>query len=220
MAEANEQINKYGQLKKGIAVDIDETLSWTIGHWVERMMNKFGNPENLSLKEIIEKYRYTNNVPYWQSQEALDWMAANINSNDVQKELPLIEDSNVCLAKINDIIPIAAYITVRPETVLAGTKHWLDKHNFPVAPIICRPPEIEHGDGNKWKAGVLKDLYPQIVGIIDDNPKLLTFLSEDYQGKVFLYDHHDNFNLNYVTPCRNWLEVYKNVKNVFKNFNG
>ncbi|MCX6797824.1 MAG: hypothetical protein NTX66_01210 [Candidatus Falkowbacteria bacterium] len=211
--------NKYKILKVGLAVDIDETLSWTIGHWVEKMMAKFGNPENLSVKEIIEKYRYTQNVPYWQSQEALAWMMAKVNSNDVQKELPLIEEASICLERINKLIPIAAYLTIRPETVLAGTKHWLDKHNFPVAPIICRPITVDHNDGNKWKAGVLEKLYPQVAGIIDDNPKLLNFLSADYRGKIFLYDHHDNFGRTNVIPCRNWLEVYKNIKNVFSNFN-
>jgi len=37
----------------------DETLSWTIGYWIEEMQNKFGNPENLTVKEMVEKYRYT-----------------------------------------------------------------------------------------------------------------------------------------------------------------
>jgi len=57
----------------GLAVDIDETLSWTIGYWIEEMQNKFGNPENLTIKEMVEKYRYTQNVPYWQHEEALQW---------------------------------------------------------------------------------------------------------------------------------------------------
>lgn len=48
----------------GLAVDIDETLSWTLKYWVEKMAEKFGNPENLSVLEIIKKYRYSQNVPY------------------------------------------------------------------------------------------------------------------------------------------------------------
>lgn len=68
-------------LEKGIAVDIDETLSWTVGYWVEQMQEKFGNPEKLSIKEMIEKYRYTQNIPYWQSAEALKWIDENVFEN-------------------------------------------------------------------------------------------------------------------------------------------
>ena len=108
---------------KGLAVDIDETLSWTIGYWIEEMQHKFGNPENLTVKEMVEKYRYTQNVPYWQNVEALQWVDEKINSNETQENLPLIEGSSAYLNRINQIIPIVAYITIRPERVLEGTKN-------------------------------------------------------------------------------------------------
>ncbi|HPX64183.1 MAG TPA: hypothetical protein PLA53_01990, partial [bacterium] len=199
----------------GLAVDIDETLSWTVGFWVEAMQQKFGNPENLTIKEMVAKYRYTQNVPYWQSPEALEWMAAKINSNEIQEGLPLIDGSSVYLNKIKQIIPIVAYITVRPVKVLEGTKNWLKKHNFPLAPVICRPNDIDHGDGHQWKATVLESLYPNVLGIIDDNPKLLSFLNKNYRGKVFLYDHHDNFGLSFVIACRDWPTTYQAVKKTF-----
>lgn len=199
-------------IKPGLAVDIDETLSWTIGFWVQEMQEKFGNPENLTIKEMIEKYRYTQNVPYWQSPEALEWMSDKINSNETQEDLPLIDGSSVYLNKIKQIIPIVAYITVRPIRVLEGTKNWLDKHNFPSAPVICRPNEVDHSDGNQWKAAVLEDLYPDILGIIDDNPKLLHHLKKDYPGTVFLYDHHDNQGLSFAIACQDWPAVYEEVK--------
>lgn len=204
---------------RGLAVDIDDTLSNTMTDCVEKMMTQFGNPENLSVKEIVEKYRFVQDVPYWQNTETLEWMVTAINSNEVQGSLPLIEDANIVLRKISEkIIPIAVYLTARPELVVAGTREWLNKHGFPPAPLICRPNEIEHEGGNKWKAGVLQELYPKIVGIIDDNPKLFSYLPDSYAGTIFLYDHHDNFGRNNVIPCRNWLEVYKNIKNIYKNF--
>lgn len=202
--------------KTGLAVDIDETLSWTIGHLVANLQEKFGNPENLSVKEIIEKYRYTSNVPYWQHDEAQQWLDKEVHSNELQENLPLIEDANIYLNKIDDIIPIAAYITVRPEIVLPGTKLWLDKHGFPPAPIIGRPKNILHTDGNKWKAEILQELYPNIVGIIDDNAKLLEFLDKKYQGVVFLYDHHITDSPLQVVPCKNWLTVFEKIKKHFK----
>ncbi|MGE5425725.1 MAG: 5' nucleotidase, NT5C type [Bacillota bacterium] len=195
----------------GLAVDIDETLSATITHWVEQMQNKFGNPEGLTSKEVVEKYRYAQNVPYWQHDEALKWVDEQIHSNESQEALPLIEGSDLYLNRINKIIPVAAYITVRPRRVVEGTKNWLDKHGFPSAPIICRPEEVSHSSGNEWKAKVLEGLYPQIVGIIDDNAKLLQCLSRDYPGKVFLYDHKDNLGYPFAVACKEWEEVYEKV---------
>jgi len=208
-------INPVNIKKQGLAVDIDETLSWTVGHWVEQMQNKFGNPENLSVKELIEKYRYTINVPYWQSDEAMKWIDSQISSNEVQENLPLIEESNIYLDKINQIIPVSAYITVRPQSIIKGTKRWLDKHNFPDAPIICRPTDIIFENGNKWKAEILNELYPKIKGIIDDNAKLLKYLGKDYKGVVFLYDHTQVDTNTKAIACKHWLNVYEEVRKYF-----
>ena len=196
----------------GLAVDIDETLSWTIGYLVEEMQNKFGNPEKLTVKEIVEKYRYTQNVPYWQHKEALQWVDEKINSNETQESLPLIEGSSAYLKKINRIIPIVAYITIRPEKVIEGTKNWLSKHNFPLAPVICRPNELVHKNGNEWKAKVLEELYPRVLGIIDDNAKLLQFLNPDYKGRVFMYEHMNNLGFPFAVACKDWHTIYKEVK--------
>ena len=75
---------------------------------------------------------------------------------------------------------------------------------------------VAHTDGNKWKAGILQELYPQIIGIIDDNAKLLEFLDKDYKGMVFLYDHHNSDSQLNVVPCTNWLKVFEEIK---KNLN-
>ncbi len=203
----------------GLAVDIDETLSWTIGFWVESMQAKFGNPEQLTVKEMVEKYRYTQNVPYWQHAEALAWIDEKINSNATQEDIPLIEGSSAYLNRINQIVPVAAYITARPVRVASGTKNWLQKHNFPDAPLICRPDEIMHSNGNEWKAGVLQELYPSVLGIIDDNAKLLQYLGPDYSGRVFLYDHHDNLGYPYVVACKDWLQVYTAVQVLARQLN-
>ncbi len=203
----------------GLAVDIDETLSWTIGYWIEEMQKKFGNPENLTVKEMIEKYRYSQNVPYWQHDEALNWVDEKINSNETQENLPLIEGSSAYLKKINKIIPIAAYITARPERVSEGTRIWLAKHNFPVAPLICRPNDIAHGNGNEWKAKVLEEMYPKVFGIIDDNAKLLQFLSKDYKGMVFMYEHNSDLGFPFAVACKDWITVYKEVKKYITRFN-
>ncbi|MFH1657514.1 MAG: hypothetical protein ABH919_03530, partial [bacterium] len=172
----------------GIAVDIDETLSWSVYYWVEGLRELFGNPENLSVEELIKKYRYTQNVPYWQSAEAQQWIEEKINCNATQRELPLIKDANNILRKITEIVPVAAYITARPEAVLAGTTDWLSAHDFPTAPVICRPTNIPSDQRDQWKAAVLEETHPAIKGIIDDNSDLLKHIGSDYEGFIFLYD--------------------------------
>ena len=200
---------------KGIALDIDETLSWTIGWWVERMQKFFGNPENLTVVEMVEKYKLTQNVPYWQTKEALEWMEIHREDNELQKDLPLIHSADNSVKEINKIIPILAYITVRPESVITGTKEWLRKHGFPEAEIIARPKIIAHNDGNRWKADVLEYLSPEIAGIIDDNPGVIENLNSNYKGKIFLFNNSITNHQENVITCPNWQSVIKSIKSYF-----
>lgn len=197
----------------GLTVDIDETLSWTIGAWVKQLQLKFGNPENLSVEEIIAKYRYSYNVPYWQTPEAFTWMEEQRNSNEFQETLPVIEGAHDALWEVSGIVPILAYLTIRPESVLKGTRNWLQRHNFPKAEVLLRPAKITHGEGNQWKAKTLEYLYPEVTGIIDDNPSLPDLLSERYLGKIYLYDnnHYQRQNIR-VAACKTWGDILTQVK--------
>lgn len=198
---------------KGLALDVDETLSFTIGFMIEEFIRKLGNPENLTAKEIAKKYKHTNNIPYWQDDEAKKILEEIIHSNETQKDLPLIENSNKLVQEINKIIPIVAYITVRPISIINGTKFWLKKHGFPEAPIIAKPTNISRKIGNKWKAKVLEYLYPQVMGIVDDNPNLIKYFGKKYKGVVYLYDQTEaeRKDIN-VIPCENWEAVAKKIK--------
>lgn len=198
---------------KGLALDIDETLSFTIGYMIEELIKKFGNPENLTAEEIAKKYKHTDKIPYWQNKECRELLDNIIKTNEIQKDLPLIENSNLLVNKVNKIIPILAYITVRPKTIFEGTKFWLKKHNFPKATIITKPIGILRKDGNKWKAKVLEYLYPEISGIVDDNPGLSFCFGKNYKGKVFLYDNVEvkKKDIN-IIPCKDWKAVLVAVK--------
>lgn len=202
----------------GLSLDIDEVLSWTARLWMEEMLEEFGNPENLSIKEMIAKYRYAQHVPYWQTEEAVKWMKEKRDCNEFQQKISLVEDSNHIAQKIDKIIPVVAYITVRPQSVVDGTKKWLDKHGFPDVEIIARPPEVRHADGNKWKAQVLEFFYPQVSGIIDDNPVLIDFLPAGYRGRVYLYGNKECARNDIdVVPCETWDNVLKAVRERYRN---
>ena len=85
--------------QRGLVLDIDETLTWTVGFWLERMQKLFGNPEKLSVKDTADKYHLTQNLPYWQTDEAYAWMQvrkrlpppSSPSEHEAQEELPVIE---------------------------------------------------------------------------------------------------------------------------------
>lgn len=110
-------------------------------------------------------------------------------SNSYQTEFAPMHGAIEGVQELHSIIPVIAYVTIRPETVQDGTIVWLKKHGFPTAEIIARPVDIPHADGNIWKAEKFLELYPRVQGIVDDNAGLLQFLPTDYKGHVFLYTH-------------------------------
>lgn len=209
------QLEKTGVT--GLALDIDETLSYTLKHWIYELSTRFGNPENLTVEEIIAKYRYAQDVPYWQTSDALEWMEEARESNDLQERLPLIENADNSVRKIHNVKPVIAYPTVRPLSVAEGTKRWLEKHNFPKAPIIPRPRGVKHPQGNKWKAKLLTLLYPQIEGVVDDNPGLIEYLPENYKGVVYLFNSEvaPNSKLE-VISCKTWVDVVRKIHKRYK----
>lgn len=197
----------------GLALDIDETLSHTFETWAGEMLGLFGNPEDLDAKGIVAKYRISKNVPYWQSPEAMAWKKDKIYDNEFQKEIRVIQDALAVVPKIHEIIPIVAYITARPETILSGTQHWLRKHNFPQAPILTLPHPAPAVSSDQWKAQALAQLYPHVSGIVDDNTAIIDYLPSDYPGKIFLYKHtnHPRQDIK-IIPCPTWRDVHEAVK--------
>jgi 5'(3')-deoxyribonucleotidase len=201
--------------EEGIALDIDETLSWTLGHWVREMQERFGNPEGLSVEELIAKYRYTQNVPYWKSPEVDAWVDEQLTNDDLQTRLPVIDGAIEGVARLVEIVPVNAYITIRPNSVDRGTKTWLDEKGFPEAHLISRPESIPFVHGHQWKARTLERLYPGVQGIVDDNAAVLHYLSSDYKGTIFLYDTEVAEPDPRVIACRDWDAVYRAVRRTF-----
>lgn len=210
VVELKRKLKKIGI--RGLALDIDDTLAGTLLVVVQKLNEKIKNPEGLTVEEIIKKYRHTNNIPYWQSKEASEIIQSVTFVDGAQKDLPLIENSKEIVQKINKIIPIVAYVTVRPPGVINGTKHWLKKHNFPNAPVIFKPRGVGKRNGNQWKAKVLEYLYPEIIGIVDDNDGLQKFFSKKYEGTVFLYGGKENRKDINVVERKDWEDVIKKIK--------
>ncbi len=199
-------------LPPGLALDIDDTLSHTVLPFIELVYLEFGNVENLTGPELVAKYGHSSKIPHWQTAEMKIWKRKIFDDPKFYESLALQTNANHIVEKINPILPISCYITARPTIVLESTKLWLKKNGFPEREVIARP--VDYEDGNKWKAEELVKHYPNIIGIVDDDPRLITSLPEDYQGTIFLYSHleYDQTTPLNVIPCRDWEAVYDKIQ--------
>lgn len=186
-----------------LAIDIDETLAQTNLTWARHHIQTYGNPEALMAEEIIKKYRFVKDVPYWQIDEAKRWVEAEINSIEAQLKIPVIEESVAIMKRI----PVVCYLTNRPAQTTKGTQEWLRMHGFPDKKVISSIKGLE------WKAQTLKEMFPEVTGIIDDNIGLLEQIKSNYKGMIFLYSHASTFNsdLN-VIPCPTWGDIGREVQ--------
>lgn len=186
-----------------LASDVDDTLGQTNLLWARHHIQVYGSPENLSAEDIIAKYRFVKNVPYWQIDDAFEWVEAHIYSNEAKLEIPVIEGS---LGVMNSI-PLACYLTTRPETTVEGTGRWLKKNGFPDREIIASDK------GMRWKAQKLEEMFPEVSGIIDDNVELLDYLQPTYEGTIFLYSHSEKVNSSLdVILCPTWVVIEQEVQ--------
>jgi len=199
---------------RGLALDIDETLSNSNMHWFKHMF-EFLLPEGKTKEEIIKNYKYVENVPEWNTTEAFEHMDKIIHSNEFNETIPLIENANHIVNKIHQHVPVVAYITARPASVMSGTEKWLKKHGFPEADIIMRPLETKSSktdlvDRNIWKAKILHDLYPEVLGIVDDNIGLASELKNiKYKGTLYMYgmENKEFAGEENIIVCPTWQSV-------------
>lgn len=198
----------------GIVIDIDETLSATNVAWFQRCIDLFGNKDELTLPQLITKYHLAQNNPTWQSEEAKEWMHRQRLSPEAQDDLPLIPGAVEGVTSLSKTTSVVGYLTVRPDTVNANTITWLRQNGFPELPVVAKPESVPFEDGNKWKAEVLHELWPEVTGIVDDNPKLPTFAGPDYPGDIYLFGRGEvESEYEWAIPCETWECVVDTVRN-------
>lgn len=201
----------------GVALDVDETLAWTVGHLFELMQIKFGNPHPiLSVERQVEKYRYTWNVPIWDTYEARKWIEQQMYLEDFFIGVKPISDSAKYVEKIGEIVPLSSYLLSRHDQAYNATKEWLSEHGFPELPIILRDEDNRFDDQYKWKADVLCRFRATILGLVDDDLGVLEYLPSDYKGQLFFLGHEQipETQLN-AHACPDWKAVYRKIKQVF-----
>lgn len=201
--------------RPGLALDIDDTLCTLGPRWYEELTKIAGHP-GLTFEEVCDQYGFFHLAPGWKDHEkVLPWIQSALHSNEYYLSLAPIEKARERVHDVITHIPIHAYITMRSAAVLPATKEWLKLYGFPDLPILCRPLEVENEAMHGWKGKALNALHPEILGIVDDDPRVIQQLPSDYAGTVFLYGGrtHDAQGRR-VIPCRDWDEVYERVRDM------
>lgn len=204
---------KRGYSVPTLAVDLDETVAWTVGHWIGRLLKEFPIEGSPSVEQLIEQHRFAERVPEWKANPAaLERMQQFRCCPDLHRELPIIPGSVEALRRLESLFSFE-YLTMRNELVLDATKDWLTRHNFPAGEVTVCPSETPLEQKTSWKARVLELRYPDLVGIIEDHPSVVQSLPADYQGTVFFYSHSESpRNDIHVIPCPTWEHVEQNIR--------
>ena len=214
--ELKESLRASG--RRGLALDIDDTLSQTGWYCIEQLVRVHGNPGDLTSQELREQYaKLLTGTSAWPAETvaATHWHV--VHSNEVQEGIPLIEYADEAVRSIDALVPVVAYVTARPVAVYEGTRNWLMRHRFPEASVVFRPPAIGVAERSAWKAKVLANLYPEVQGVVDDHAELAGQLAGlGYAGKVYLYDNgHCASDYAGMSDCGSWEDILEFVRRDF-----
>ena len=197
----------------GFACDLDDTLSATVDYYFGKIEERFPNEEGLSVDELIEKFEKSWNVPFWQTEEVKEFKREIVNNNEKQKNILPIEMACEYMSKVHEKLNFVVYITARPKCVVDGSSFWLEKHGFANLPIIAKPDNVTLSDSSLWKAQVLKELHPNIEGIVDNEEKIAKCCEEiEYRGEFILIgqDNYDG-DSRIVKPHVDWESIYSSL---------
>ena len=97
---------------------------------------------------------------------------------------------------------------MRHPLVEQATKVWLQLNGFPAGDGTLGPADFPLEEKPLWKGGYIHAQYPELVGLIEDHPKVVESLPPDYQGTIFLYSHDSSPRDDLrVIPCPTWHDV-------------
>ena len=199
----------------GLAVDVDETLGWTVGLWFRLLSERFGNPENLSPRQFEAKYEFTYRVSYWQAQDVNEFMDQQRSDPNRQLEVELMPGAVEGMRAIRACgQELDCYLTTRPQCVSEATALWARRNGLPDLPVTAKPDEIPFSQGNQWKVDVLLKLFPKVGGIIDNSGDLINLIPADYPGLVFHFGANARIREDLgdrLIPCATWADVAREV---------
>jgi hypothetical protein len=197
-----------GGCRPVFAVDLDETVFNTVLVWMELLSDQFGGHGGLTPRELVCAYRHTNEVPAWKGREDVEaFMVRARRDHDIHVKLPLIEgavEGLQALASWADLV----YLTMRPEEVREATQQAIILNQLPDGQVIMPDIGMPLADRPRWKGTLLHEMYPSLVGIVDDSPDVVQKIPDGYQGTVLLFGHDQPLRSDIqVIPCPTWRDV-------------
>ncbi len=179
--------------RQALAWDIDGTLAVGEAYWHQLLCERFGNPAGLTFEEALAKYRYLQLVPQWNNPEAHAFMHELATSAETHLNLPVMPGALEAVKKIHTQKYVTGcYLTARLETMEECSAAWGKNNGFPHAPVFARPADVAVTDSARWKAEVLEFLYPEIVGIVDNDRHLPRHFDPGYQGRLWIIHSTEN----------------------------
>lgn len=199
---------------RGIALDIDDTLSITDLSWYGAVHARLGGFEGLTVRDIMTSHPRLDAVPSWDRESIFPIFEELMHSADFHHRLPLITGADDAVRELARWVPVVAYVSARPETIHDATRAWLERHGFPDAPLVLRPADTPIQSKNSWKAEVLHALYPRVTGIVDDQVSLFDQLKGmGYRGRHYLYDNgHTTQDFSGYDAARSWDDLVAAIK--------
>lgn len=202
----------------GLAVDIDDTLSQTSRKFHETLNEMFPAPAHVTVEAARKQYALTGKVLHWQEiPEALKYAKSFVDDPEFHSYLEKIEEAEAGMQKLHQRRLVRCYHTARLELMRDITERWL-QGNFPDLPLIMRPEHINHAGQAQWKAEVIKYLYPEIQGIVDNDARIARILEQcGYEGKVFLVgtDEQSYQPNKTIIPVESWSDLTKIILQTF-----
>lgn len=209
-------LNQKQNLKKWLWLDVDDTLSSSTEFLFKHFNDIYWNPENLDHIQMMEKYKKSYYVPFWDEKEMRKMLLEMQVNNDIIANIGSMWNVWEIYSDIHEkIIPISAYISARSEEIIEWTQIWNQKNNMPNADYIFLPMWIHPAFWMYWKSKVLKVLSWKIVWIVDDSKELSSYLN-NWNWNMFLFNSKENeLNAENLTVCENLESVKYHVINKY-----
>jgi hypothetical protein len=79
---------------------------------MQEMQKLFGNPEELSVNDMFDKYKLCQNVPYWRDNPAArQWMSERRACHETQRNLAVIDKAVECVQALESQCGVKVLLT-------------------------------------------------------------------------------------------------------------
>jgi len=176
-------------IKRGLAVDLDDTCFDTTRAYHEGLSANFPAPADVTIEVLRMTYSLHGSLAYWNDiPEAVTRAHALMENTTFNREIHPLAGASAAVRRLQERGIITCYKTARREQMRGVTLEALAKHGFPDLPLMMLEEDYPGWGHIEAKAMSLHASYPQILGIIDDSARLAKAVEQKgYPGEFFLF---------------------------------